>query len=229
MIQHLACQMDGNRRWAKKQGLAFFEGHRKGVEAVRIVTDFCLEKQIPFLSLYMFSMENFRRSEVEKQFLFDLFVQAINQYQSEVVSKGVRVRFIGDRTLFPVAVVAACEQIERATARGGKLTVNLLLGYGARQEITAGVQQIARKVLEGKLSPDEISYELIADNLWTTGTPDPEVIIRTGARNRLSNFLLLQSSYSEYFFIDCLWPDLSKQVLETVLEEFGSRQRNFGA
>ncbi|HEV2601143.1 MAG TPA: polyprenyl diphosphate synthase [Candidatus Babeliales bacterium] len=229
MIQHLACQMDGNRRWAKKNGLAFFEGHRKGAQSVRVVTDFCLEQGIRFLSLYTFSMENFKRSEQEKQFIFDLFVQELNRYQDEVISKGVRVRIIGERTLFPETVIAACNQIEHATAHGEKLTVNLLFGYGARQEITAGVQQIAREILNGSLSPDAITYQVIMDHLWTAHTPDPDIIIRTGARSRLSNFLLLQSSYSEYFFVDCLWPDLSAQLLEAVLDEFGNRQRNFGA
>lgn len=228
MIKHLACQMDGNRRWAQQRGWETFFGHRKGAEIITPVVQFCLDKNIPFLSLYAFSIENFKRSEAEKSFLFGMVAQELESRIEEFVTNGIRIRFIGDRTLFPPATISIIEQVEQETAQCTRLNLNFLFCYGAQQEIAYAARAIAHKVKIGELSESSITPEVVAQHLWTSGIPEPDLIIRPGGRNRLSNFLLFQSAYSEYFFLDCLWPDVNTQLLEEILSQFESRKRNFG-
>lgn len=229
MIKHLACIMDGNRRWAKKQGWLSFDGHRAGVQAAQRVVDFCLQNAIPYLSLYTFSLENFRRPQEEQYFLFKILFQEIrDKFIAEFQKKNVRISFIGDQSLFPDSVRQACNEIEAMTASATALHVNLLFCYGGRQEIIDGVKKIACRVQEGTLSVGELTDTMFEDYLWTAGTPAPDIIIRTGGVQRLSNFLLFQAAYSELFFLDCLWPELTDQHLHHVIESFNERQRNFG-
>lgn len=229
MIRHLACIMDGNRRWAKMQGWMTLQGHRQGAKTVQTVVDFCLKKGIEFLSLYTFSLENFSRSEEEKNYLFDLLIEQSQKNLPYFLEKGIKVRFIGDRSLFPAHVLSVCEQIEAQTAACTAVQVNFLFCYGARQEIVAGVKDLMRRAREGKLSENDISDATLANYLWTAGIPEPEVVIRTGKMKRLSNFLVYQVAYSELFFLDCLWPELTEKHLEDVLNEFAQCRRNFGA
>ncbi len=229
MLKHLACIMDGNRRWAKKRGLVPWRGHREGLEALQRVIDFCLEKDIPYLSLYTFSLENLGRSEQEKNYLFGVLAQEFERTKLDnLINQGVHVRFIGDRNYFPKNVVNLCENMERKTTHCDALNLNLLFCYGARQEIIDSVQRIVHDSKEGRLSEESISEELFSRYLWTSGIPDPDMIIRTGGLARLSNFLLYQSAYSELYFLDCLWPEITKEHLEKALENFNNRQRNFG-
>lgn len=230
MIKHLACMMDGNRRWARKQGWAAIYGHRQGIETVRRVVDFCLQHNIPYLSLYTLSIENLKRSEEEKSSLFGLALNEANKLADELIKSNVRVRFVGDRALFPASLAPICAEIEEKTKNGTALHLNFLFCYGSRQEIVGGVKEVVRRIKAGELKEEEINEKTFNSALWLGDVPEPDLIVRTGGAQypRLSNFLLYQSAYSEYYFLDCLWPELSIDDLEKIVTDFSSRQRNFG-
>jgi undecaprenyl diphosphate synthase len=228
MMKHLACIMDGNRRWAKQRGKLSVEGHKEGVETVKRAVRFCIDKKIQYLTLYTFSLENFKRPEVEKIYLFDLIATQAQRFIDLCGKDAVRIRFVGDRSLFPSSTVAACERIERDTAHGNALTVNILFCYGGQQEIVAGVKSIVSDIQRGALSPDDIDVTLFKKHLWMDNTPEPELIIRTGGYKRLSNFLLFHAAYSELYFLDCMWPDLTENELEKAVEYYEQTQRNMG-
>ena len=224
MITHLACVMDGNRRWAMRQGLLPWNGHRAGIKGVEIAISFCLQHQIPYLSLYTFSLENFKRSEQERSYLFDIIVQQAEMYLPKFIEQGVTIKFVGDVSLFPESVQKICTRVQDQTAHGTKLQVNFLFGYGARQEIFSAAKLLVQQALAGA----DITQELFESNLWTAGTPDPDLIIRTGGVQRLSNFLLYQSAYTEIRFLETLWPDLTEaEILHTVTSAVQA-QKNIG-
>ncbi len=230
MVKHMACIMDGNRRWAKKHGSFPWDGHREGVKAAQRVVDFCLEQNIPYLSLYTFSLENFNRSKEELHFLFSVIMHELKKRViDDMIAKGVRVSFIGDTTQFPKSVIPIAREIEEASQNGKKLQVNLLFCYGGRQEIMQGVRTAIDKVQSGELSLEELDEKTFETILWTAGTPAPDIIIRTGGVQRLSNFLLFQAAYSEFFFLDCFWPEISNEKLNNIITSFKERQRNFGS
>jgi undecaprenyl diphosphate synthase len=229
MIKHLACIMDGNRRWAKKHGWLPWDGHKEGVKTAQRVVDFCLQQSIPYLSLYTFSHENFRRPPEEQHFLFNILFKEIRKTMiDELQRKKVRVSFVGDRSLFPTSVRQECDEIEALTASADALQVNLLFCYGGRQEIVAGIKKIINEVQQGNVTASELTDTVVENYLWTAGIPAPDLIVRTGGVQRLSNFLLFQAAYSEFFFLDCLWPELTHAHLANVMESFETRQRNFG-
>lgn len=228
MIKHLACIMDGNRRWAKKRGKLSIEGHKEGVETVKRVVRFCLDKQIQYLSLYTFSLENFKRPEIEKMYLFDLIATQAQRFIDLCGKDEVRICFIGDRALFPTSTLAACERIERDTAHGQKLTVNILFCYGGQQEIIAGVKSIVADIKRGLLSEEDIDTTIFKKHLWLHDAPEPELVIRTGGHKRLSNFLLFHVAYSELYFLDCMWPDLMEADLEKAIAFYAQSERNVG-
>lgn len=228
VIQHIAFIMDGNRRWAKQQGLAAVLGHKHGVDSVRRVVEFCLKKGISYVSLYTFSLENFKRTEDEKSYLFELLIKEASKGVAEFVEQGVRLRFLGDRTLFPKSVCSSLETLEQKTAHLDKLIVNFLFCYGGRQEMVAGVKSVVQKVQRGELKVEDINENLFGSELWCGNQPDPDLIVRTGGEQRLSNFLLYQAAYSEFIFLDCYWPALSQADLEQVYETFMARKRRFG-
>ena len=228
MLKHIAIIMDGNRRWAKKRGFFKIFGHREGANTIKKAVDFCLDKKISYLSLYTFSIENFKRPEYEKSFLFNLMVKEAQKALPGLIKKGVCARFIGDRSLFPKKVLHACDTLERETKSCNNLQLHFLFCYGGRQEILSGVRNIAKKVKSGELSEDEISETILEQHLWMAGIPDPDLIIRTGGHVRLSNFLLYQSAYSELFFLDCMWPEITADHLDKVVLEYNNRKRNFG-
>lgn len=229
MITHLACIMDGNRRWARQRGWLAWDGHREGVRAAQRVVDFCLAQGISYLSLYTFSIENFKRPEDEKRFLFEVLMKELKKdFAEQLVAKGVRLLFIGDRNLFPDAMRAECDEIERMTAHGDKMQVNLLFCYGGQQEIVDAVQKITHKAMNGEIVPAEIAPSTLVQEMWTAGVPAPEMIVRTGGVRRLSNFLLFQAAYSELFFLDCFWPDITADHLQDVIRSYNETQRNFG-
>jgi undecaprenyl diphosphate synthase len=228
MLTHLACIMDGNRRWAFKQGFGSWFGHKKGLDAVQRVIDFCLEKNIKYLSLYAFSIENLQRSTDERKYLFEVLAQEALQDIDTFKSKNVRVKFVGDRTLFPVNMQFVCEQAESATSTGDALQVNFLLCYGGQQEIVDAAKRLAVEINKGNVVLKDVTPVLFEKFLWTGGMPSPELIIRTGGQQRLSNFLLFQCAYSELYFLDCLWPDISSVELESALTYFDKCRKNFG-
>jgi undecaprenyl diphosphate synthase len=224
MITHLACVMDGNRRWAQAQGQPSWYGHRAGAQKVRLVIDFCLQYKISYLSLYTFSLENFKRSDQERSYLFDLVIQQAEQYTTEFIAQDVKIKFVGDLAAFPESVQKVCQRVEQQTSKGSTLQVNFLFGYGARQEIFAAAQSLVAKITEG-ISLVQADFE---DGLWTAGTPDPDLIIRTGGVQRLSNFLLYQAAYAEIRFFDTLWPDITSDELYKAVMSAVQAQKNVG-
>lgn len=227
---HLACIMDGNRRWALRRGWLPWHGHSEGIEVARHVIDFCLQKGISYLSLYTFSIENFiNRSPEEITYLSNLMKKRSDTIITDFKKKGVKICVIGDRSYYSNIIRELCDWAEHETADGTKLQLNLLLGYGARQEMINATKKIVEKVQKGELSLDDITSTLFENYLWTCGIPDPDIIVRTGGYKRLSNFLLYQAAYSEFYFLDCLWPDLTKEHLKQVVDYFNQCNRNFGA
>ena len=229
-LQHLACIMDGNRRWARERGLNAWEGHKEGIKAVQTIGEFCLEKNIKYLTLYILSPENFeRRSAQEINYLFDLMVQEAQKGSQEFIKRGIRVRFLGDRTLFPAHLMPLLEQIESETAGMNRLNLTFLFCYGARQEIAATTKKIIQEIKEGHITESDITPDLFKNYLWTHELPDPDLVIRTGKVSRLSNFLLYQAAYSELHMLDCFWPEITKERLQHAYDAFLKSERRFGA
>ena len=228
-IKHLGIIMDGNRRWAKKQGLAAWLGHQKGTDPVKLTVEFCVEQNIPYLTLYALSLENLKRSQEELDHLFEIIKKGLTNDEFEkLMSNGVKVNIIGDRSLFPQSLATTLDDIQEKTKNGTRLTLNILFCYGGQQEITAAVQTLCSKVEKGGLKVGDITPELIQQQLWTQGPP-ADLIIRTGGCHRLSNFLTWQSAYSELMFTDVYWPDISKKDLHDSVTSFTNVKRNFGA
>jgi undecaprenyl diphosphate synthase len=229
-MKHLAVIMDGNRRWAKKQGLATWLGHKKGTDPVKTAVEFCVQNKIAHLSLYAFSLENLKRSQDELNHLFTIIEDGLTNAEFEkLIKHGVKVHVIGDRALFPEKLRTTLENIQEKTKDGQTLTLNIMFCYGGQQELTYTMQRIGEKIERGELKASDISADLIQENLWTYESPNPDLIIRTGGCKRLSNFLPWQSAYSELLFIDTYWPDITQQDLSDALEAFTKVQRNFGA
>lgn len=226
MMQHFACIMDGNRRFAKKHGLSAVG--KEGIDAAYRVVEWCIAKKIPYLSLFAFSLENFKRSPREVEPVFVLMVREMTLRTDELVRNGIQVRFVGDRAQFPATVSGACEQLESATQQGSNIIVQILFCYGARQEILCATKEIARAVAEGSLTTEMVTSQLLERYLWTAGVPDPDLIMRTGFVKRLSNFMLYQAAYAELFFPDLLWPEVTNDTLEEALSYYNSCKRNFG-
>jgi len=228
MITHLACIMDGNRRWAQQNGMMPWYGHSQGAESVKTAIQFCIENSISYLSLYAFSLENFNRSALEKEYIFSYLINEADKQLPDFIAHGVSVRFVGDRSLFPAHVLPVCESIEQATAQGTNLKVQILFCYGARQELLAATKEIGRRVASGEIKAEDISESMLKEHLWTGAIPEPDLIIRTGGFKRLSNFLLYQSAYSELYFTDCLWPEITAQHLHDAMSSYHHYKRNFG-
>jgi len=228
MIKHIAFIMDGNRRWAKKRGMLKVFGHREGANTIKTVSNFCLEWKIPYLSLYTFSVENFKRSEQEKSYLFNLIVEEAEKALKSFKEDQVKICFVGDRSLFPKHVIPTLEKIENETKKFSNLQINFLFCYGARQEILHGVKDIAKQIKSGQLKEEDITEEVFNKSLWMSDVPEPEIIVRTGGHQRLSNFLLYQAAYSEFCFLDCMWPELTNDHLKKIMQGYKNKQMNFG-
>jgi undecaprenyl diphosphate synthase len=223
--------MDGNRRWALRSGYNFtLHGHKKGIEALVQAVECCIANKIPYLSVYTFSIENFRRSDEEKGYLFDLLADSSDELLNTLRERNVSIRFVGDRVLIPDKVLPHIERLERETAssKETKLTLTSLFCYGGQQEVVAAAQSVARDVATGSLKPEQVTQELFESRLWTADLPAPELIVRTGGARRLSNFLLYRAAYSEIVCLDELWPDITHERLDKVIQDFSSIKRNFG-
>jgi len=227
-MQHIAMVMDGNRRWAKANKLQAFKGHEKGAEAIKTAVNFCLKENIPYLSLYTFSLENFNRSEEEKNYLFSILDKSLKKQLPNFIKNEIHVRFIGDRSFFPKQTLESINETETKTANFNKLNLNFLFCYGARQEILNATKIIAQKVKNNELNPADITPEIFESHFWMAGIPNPEIIVRTGGENRLSNFLIYQAAYSELIPLDICWPEISENILLQCKERFDSIKRNFG-
>ncbi len=226
--RHIAIIMDGNGRWAEQQGKPRIMGHRAGVESVQDIVRAARELGIGVLTLYAFSTENWKRPPLEVQALMGLLKTFLESELATMVRNNVSLRCLGQKDRFPAEVREVMERVIRETAGNSGLILNLALSYGGRSEITQAMQAIARKCLDGALSPEAIDQAVLEQHLYTAGLPDPDLMIRTGGETRLSNFLLWQASYAELYFTEILWPDFRKQDLLTAILDFQKRQRRFG-
>ena len=226
--QHVAIIMDGNGRWAKQHGKQRYEGHIAGVESVRRVLRAAKVGGVKYLTLYAFSTENWGRPAAEVEGIMELFCKSVVGETPELVKQGVKVQIIGERQRFSERVVELIDQIESNTAQGKELTLVLAFNYSSRREIMLATQQIARRVAEGELKAEDISEQTIAQSLMTETIPDPDLIIRTSGECRLSNFLLWQASYAEFYFPEVLWPDFDEMEFAKALEGYAQRERRYG-
>jgi len=227
--RHIAIIMDGNRRWARQNNVPRLAGHKKGIEAARRCVEACLELGIENLTLYAFSSENWKRSKEEVDSLFGLLRLYVGNELERMHKSDVRLKFIGSRENLPADIVALLDKAETATANNGKLLLTTAINYGSHGEILKAVRDLASKAMAGLLRPEDITEEDISDSLETGTTPDPDLVIRTGGEKRLSNFLLWQSAYAELVFLDDYWPEFDGGLLKKALDEFGARDRRYGA
>jgi undecaprenyl diphosphate synthase len=226
--QHLAVIMDGNRRWARDRRLPALLGHRAGVRAFRRLLERCRELGIPHLTAYAFSAENWRRSPLEVEVLMKLFERYAAREREKLRRTGIRFRLIGDIDELPRRVQEEFLKTVEATAHNRAMTLNLAVNYGAREEILRAVRLLATEAASGGLEPAGITAEMIEQRLYTQGQPDPDLLIRTSGELRMSNFLLWQSAYTEFYFTDAYWPDVDDNILNRALSEFSSRDRRYG-
>jgi undecaprenyl diphosphate synthase len=222
---HVAMIMDGNRRWAKERGQSSVEGHRAGYETMKKVGDWCLARGVKVLTVYAFSTENWKRSEVEVGFLMTLLEFALDKELSYFIDRNVRLRVLGRREGFSQKILDLIDKAEEATKDFQEMTFAICLNYGGRFEIVDAVREIVR---EG-IAPDAIDEDTIAKRLYWPGMPDPDLIIRTSGEERLSGFLLWESAYSELYWIKKNWPALEESDLDVAFAEYATRQRRYGA
>jgi len=226
--QHVAIIMDGNGRWAKKRMMPRTYGHKKGVDATRKSIAFFAQAGVKHLTLFAFSSENWSRPEDEVSTLMSLFVSSLQKNTDELHQKGIRIRFIGDRTAFNSRLVNQIEESEQKTQDNQLMTLNIAANYGGQWDIINAVQTLAQRVKAGDIQPDDIDNAALEKHLSLADSPHPDLFIRTGGEQRISNFLLWQVAYSELYFSQLLWPDFDEAEMSNALEDFSSRQRRFG-
>ncbi|MEW8508792.1 MAG: isoprenyl transferase [Candidatus Thiodiazotropha sp.] len=226
--QHIAIIMDGNGRWAKKRGLPRYAGHPAGVEAVRKVVEVCVELQIPVLTLFAFSSENWQRPQKEVNLIMDLFMRSLKKEVRRLERNGVKLKVIGDRSAFAQNLQEQIEEAEQQTENNQGLLLQVAANYGGRWDITEAAKRLAGQVQRGEITLDQIDEERFSQNLCFAEIPEPDLFIRTGGEKRISNFLLWQCAYTELYFTDQLWPDFNRKSLEQALHDFSNRQRRFG-
>ncbi len=225
---HIAIIMDGNGRWARKRLLPRVMGHRAGTKAIREIVNYCLNQQIKVLSLFAFSSENWRRPEEEVSLLMKLFMSTLQTEIDKLDHNNVQLRFIGDKTAFSIALQDKIAQSEQQTENNTGLTLIIAANYGGHWDMCQAAQQVLNKMRNGNIDSQVISQTLIEQHLSTAGLPNPDLFIRTGGEQRISNFLLWQLAYTELYFTPTLWPDFGQQSLHEAIQSFRSRQRRFG-
>jgi undecaprenyl diphosphate synthase len=225
---HVGIIMDGNGRWARKRWMNRVKGHEKGAQAVRALVASSRELQIPFLTLYAFSTENWARPRSEVSALMHLLKKFLVSERDQMIEKGICLKVLGQLEKLPDDVQQQAVETMAATSRNTRMTLSLALSYGSRREITDAVQAVAKKVQAGSLDVSDISEQLVSDHLYTAGMPDPDLIIRTSGEFRLSNFLLWQCAYAEIFVTPTLWPDFTKAEFIDILTQYQKRDRRFG-
>jgi undecaprenyl diphosphate synthase len=216
--------MDGNRRWARQHDRAEIEGHAAGVEAIRTLLKHAVRRGVPVMTLYAFSRENWARSDDEVRGLFGLLEQAIRSETAELRRQGVRIRLLGRLEELPDDTRRSIDEALAATADGDRLLLNVAFNYAGRTELVDAF----RRLTERGIASDEIDEQAICDALYTAGLPDPDLVIRTGGEQRLSNFLIWQSAYAEFYSTEVLWPDFGADAFDAALLEFARRTRRFG-
>jgi undecaprenyl diphosphate synthase len=226
--RHIAVIMDGNRRWAKDRRLPSVLGHRAGVRAFRRLLERCREMNIPHLTAYAFSAENWRRSPVEVEVLMKLFERYAAREREKLRRTGIRFHLIGNIDDLPARVRQEFQKTVEATKHNEAMTLNLAVNYGSREELLRVVRQLAGEAAKGELSPEAITEQMVEERLYTSGQPDPDLMIRTSGELRMSNFLLWQSAYTEFYFTDAYWPDVDDKILDDALRAYAMRDRRFG-
>lgn len=227
-ILHVALIADGNRRWAAERGKMSFCGHKAGYENVKSIVSTAKEVGLKYLTLFCFSTENQKRSDEEKNYLFDLFEKAIKENIEDFKKNDIKLKFIGDLSYFCSSIRKIAFDAEDMTSDCESMTFVLALNYGGRLDIVNAARKIALKIKRGVIDVEDIDCEYFSSNLYTAGIPDPDIIVRTGGDYRISNFLLWQMAYSELFFIDKFFPSFSREDFLSIISEFSSRKRRFG-
>jgi undecaprenyl diphosphate synthase len=222
--RHVAIIMDGNRRWARSRELPEYEGHSAGVEAIRAILRHAVTRGIAVLTLYAFSRENWARSDDEVQWLFTLLEQAVRSETDELRAQGVRVRLLGRLDELPAGTRESIQAALDETSGGSRLVLNIAFNYAGRTELVDAFRRLA----SAGVDPESIDERAISEALYTAGLPDPDLVIRTGGEERISNFLIWQSAYAELYFTDLLWPDFGPEAFDAALREYARRTRRFG-
>ncbi len=225
---HIAIIMDGNGRWAQQRRRPRMIGHRAGARAVNRSIDFCLERGVGALTLFAFSSENWGRPQEEVDSLMKLFLGALDREVDELHRRGVRVRFIGDRSRFAGSIVQRMDKAEQRTVGNSAMTLSIAASYGGRQDIALAARALAEQVAAGTLRPEQIDEQALGQHVALADMAPPDLFIRTGGDTRISNFLLWQLAYSELWFTDVLWPDVDAAVLQLALDDYARRERRFG-
>lgn len=226
--RHLAIIMDGNGRWAKERGLSRLEGHRAGAESVRVIVRAARNLNIPYLTLYAFSRENWRRPKVEVRGLWTILRRYLKSEIDEMLDTGIALNTVGRTEELPREIAKLLYDTISATSKGKDMVLTLALSYGGRDEIVDAARALAGKVATGSIRPDDINKKLFAAHLYTSNLPDPDLLIRTSGENRISNFLLWQVAYTEIYITDTYWPDFREEELSAALKDFATRERRFG-
>ena len=228
VLEHVAIIMDGNGRWAQNKGRPRLFGHQAGARRVREIVESCPDLGIKYLTIFAFSTENWKRTQIEVSGLMKLFKRYIYKETKPLIDAGVRVRFIGDRLRLESSLVTLMDQLEKLTENKSDVKLPIAINYEAIDEVKTTETRMAKDVLDGDLSVESIDEETLPKYLDTHVLPDPGLVIRTSGEARISNFLLWQSAYAEYEFIDTLWPDFTKEIFSSLVSEFSNRERRFG-
>jgi undecaprenyl diphosphate synthase len=226
--QHIAIIMDGNGRWAERHAMGRILGHKKGAESVRAAVRTCRRIGIRYLTLYAFSMENWLRPEAEVNALLSLLKEYLESEVQEMMDQDIRLVAIGNLDSLGKPILSKINEVSARTSCNQGMTVILALSYGGRDEIAAAARRMVSDGLAGKITPEEVTKELCADYLYTAGLPDPDLLIRTGGEYRISNFLLWQTAYTEFYFTEILWPDFRDRHLLKAIDDYQKRERRFG-
>jgi len=226
--RHIAIIMDGNGRWEQSRGRPRLFGHHAGAKRVREIVEACPDLGVKYLTIFAFSTENWKRTQVEVAGLMGLFRRYIAKEARALKDEGVRVRFIGDRVRLDDKLVGLMDELELLTSDNDKVHLTIALNYGGRDEVSRATKRLAQDVAAGRLDPEKVDEETLPKYLDTYVLPDPDLVIRTSGEARISNFLLWQSAYAEYEFIDTLWPDFSPEIFAGLVKNYGRRERRFG-
>lgn len=226
--EHIAIILDGNRRWARQRGLPTLQGHTEGANNLERITSYCNKIGVKHLTVYAFSTENWKRTEEEVGYLMKLFEKYLADFETKFKDSTARIRLAGGIERLPAKLQEGVRRVEEKTKDNTGITLNLCINYGGRDEIVNATKILAEQVKNGEIAVEDITEDLFAKHLRTKDSPDPDLMIRAGGEHRLSGFLLWQTSYSELYFPEVLWPDFDEKELEKAIDEFNNRKRRFG-
>lgn len=227
-LKHLAIIMDGNRRWAKENGVSVKDGHKAGAEKLSEFVKWCIEFNIKYLTVYAFSTENWKRDKEEVDDIMSLLNRYLSMKKDEFYDSGIKVKMIGVEDNINIDTLKKIKDIEEYTKNNNKIQLNIAFNYGGRREILDATKKIVSEVKSGKISIEDIDEELFKENLYYGNIPDPDLMIRPGGDYRISNYLLWEMAYSEFYFTKTYWPDFSKKLLEDIINNFNTRERRYG-